>query len=197
MASQAVKDIYNKIFDDYNKIGSGVIIYVSDYHNIDIQDKNDTGEHSCNINYHILNKRSMDKINKYEYSYGCVYKMVDNKMAHNNMVDNNIITYYYKEHKRIKSRTFYDILLYSFDNIADYISNKEVGEYINPIYKKTIVDKLLTLNYDKYNKLYNNLNIQTVIKKHKCQICDSTEICGEINMDNEIIFYCKECCPYI
>lgn len=186
MSNREVQSIYNKIFNDYKKTGSELIIYTSDYPHLNIQTQDNISEHSCNINYYIVNKRSVSKTNNYEYSYGCVYKLIDKEA--------NIVSYNYREHKRIKTRTLYDILNYSLDDISGYLSNKQFGEYINPKYKKTIVDKLLILNYDKYNSMFSSPH--TVIKINKCQICDSTEVCGETNINNEIIFYCKECNPY-
>ena len=56
------------------------------------------------------------------------------------------------------------------------------------------LDKLLIIDYDKYIEFFNE---KEHIKIDRCQICDSTEICGEKNINDEIILYCYECNPYI
>ena len=185
MSEAEVKKIYNKVFCHYKHIGSEVVVFATDYPYIDTQKVNE--HNKCNICYYIVNKRSMNKTTNYEYSQGCVYKLIDD--------NKNIISYGYKEEKRIKTRTLYDVLQHFFEDISfSYLCNKPYGEYINPTYKKTIVDKLLIKDYDKYKEIFNE---KVQIKINKCQICDSREVCGQRNVDNDIIFYCVECNPHI
>jgi len=185
-----IKKIYNKVLCDYKRIGSEIVVFVTDYPYIDIQKYNDTNEHACNMCYYVINKRSVNKTMNYEFSSGCVYKLIDN--------NENIMSYNYKEHKRIKTRTLGDVLPFFFEesSLNSFCNNKyeEHACFINPKFKKTIVDKLLIIDYDKYIEIFNE---KEHIKSDRCQICDSTEICGEKNINNEIILYCNECNPYI
>jgi len=117
-----IKKIYYKVFCDYNVVGSEIVVFVTDYSYIDIQKYNDTNEHTCNMCYYVINKRSVSKTTNYEFSFGCVYKLID--------YNKNIMSYNYKEHKCIKTETLCGVFSFFFEesNLNSFCNN-EYGEH--------------------------------------------------------------------
>lgn len=179
------RDLYNAIKEYYSKLGE-IIVLTVDISSLHVEFYNDDTEHRCTISYYCVIRGSNDKRNKFIYADGCIYRYIDGQTK---------LGLHYLEHARKKFRTFYETINLLFDNISNYHLANKSFQYIHPDYARTIISKLIKRDSSYYDNVFDNKLIP--IKVNKCQICDSSNVTEEKNHNDEIVYYCDECNPYV